>query len=217
MIEKNIQPEVTQALITDLKVIYQDLDKFKSVNSANSLVAELLSIPSILIIAIKENNLDLYLKYLEYVDSAFQVIPDDLFNFLRSTVKNIKTIVKKYLYQSLLVNKNYLELINNNFDYLNDALELKINSKLFEFTQDIDSRFLKKINLILYHLEIYERSFISPENKMNNQDPFDFIRLKNENLIIIFKQYEDAYTSEKRDIFLKYIFNEFIVKILLIT
>ena len=211
MIEKNIQPEVTQNLISELKEIYQDLDKFKSINSKNSLVVDLLSIPSILILSIKENNLDLYLKYLEYVESAFQIIPEDIFKILRSAVQSIKSIVKKYIMNSLLVNKNYLEMINNNYDFLNDVLDLNIDNSLYEITDDIDSTFLKKLNLIIYHLNIFEKNYLSENNKLT-QVPFEFLKSKNENLIVIFKQYEDAYSSEKRNILLINILSKFLVR-----
>lgn len=211
MIEKNIQPEVTQNLISELKEIYEDLDKFKSINSKNSLVVDLLSIPSILILSIKENNLDLYLKYLEYVESAFQIIPEDIFKILRSAVQSIKSIVKKYIMNSLLVNKNYLEMINNNYDFLNDVLDLNIDNSLYEITDDIDSTFLKKLNLIIYHLNIFEKNYLSENNKLT-QVPFDFLKSKNENLIVIFKQYEDAYSSEKRNILLINILSKFLVR-----
>jgi len=211
LIEKNIQPEVTQNLISELKEIYEDLDKFKSINSKNSLVVDLLSIPSILILSIKENNLDLYLKYLEYVESAFQIIPEDIFKILRSAVQSIKSIVKKYIMNSLLVNKNYLEMINNNYDFLNDVLDLNIDNSLYEITDDIDSTFLKKLNLIIYHLNIFEKNYLSENNKLT-QVPFDFLKSKNENLIVIFKQYEDAYSSEKRNILLINILSKFLVR-----
>lgn len=145
----------------------------KSINNKFSALQDLLQIPAHMITCLRNNCYDQYVEYTQYVEQLSNI---------NSTVKLIKEAVS-HLNTAIITLINKLIRQGSNpeipLEYIQTILKLPQHDVLSQCWDD--SVIFKKLNVILYKIEVFYSSFDKNANS-NDEDLFIFINRKIEEL-----------------------------------
>jgi hypothetical protein len=161
-IEKNKKLASTKFNNNEVNEMFDDIQIYKYINKHTEIL-DLMSIPSYMIQAIKNNSYDIYLEYFKFIKSVSCDI--NLIKLIKATCVKINSILSGIIRKTLFNDiKSDISLSD-----MNDILELQINEMLGESD--------KEANIILYQLgcnperkeiEYYKRKIDMLRNYLND-------------------------------------------------
>lgn len=145
----------------------------------NPVFLHLLSIPSYMVNCIKNNTLDLYLEYYQYLLKI---------NSNSIVIKNIKNVAEKI--NSCLVNllKKILQqnsTYNFKLEEINDILEFRFYQVLNSFLNEVNYAELKKINVIIYQFFVFFKYLNLDKNETNFKKIKQFFAFSQEKIVLL--------------------------------
>lgn len=147
LVEENIK---VKGDIKDLTSLYKEVLLNKSFNTKMIHVLDLLSIPSEMVLCLRNNSLDLYLEYYNYS----QTMPDTnkVTVLIKEVVNQINTVVIALV--SKIVTQDFSTEMS--LEMMNDVLRLNLDPVLQIEGESVEDRnVLKRLNVILHQIEVF--------------------------------------------------------------
>lgn len=163
VVEKNLEKSQLEANLKELNLIYRDVTLNKAFTSKYQVILDLISIPFILITLLKQNNLELFVEYVKFVEGLMEY---KVMEVIKHTVSVIKSIAQRYLL-------NNLQLGNNIYDSV--IINEIINIPVYEYGDD-------NLNIQIHIYYLFKQEY----KTVKIQEPKDYVNNLLKNIIKYF-------------------------------
>ena len=169
IVEKNLDKLQVEANLKELNQIFAHITLNKSFSNKNQVIVDLINIPFILINLFKQNNLELFIQYINYVEKIEEQKKSKIIEIIKHTVSVIKFVAKRYFLNNLRMGHHIYDSL-----MVNEIINIPFYDCISNIIGDQNRSQLIALNINLYTYELFRQDHKSlskgnePKDYVNN-------------------------------------------------